>query len=585
MNMKHDASKQSDMIGSFFPGFGRKLNVGIVLGYSGYSIVTARPDSEKNYDIASWGRGSYGEGITRKSEEFPDILKKILKKYLGNSRRSDIWCTIQSKGVETRFLVVPDAPLKHLPKTVFWAFKKEVNLSQEDSVFDYDVIGSRLSKDKKEIEILACSAPVSELNNIKNIFSKTGYPLAGITVTSFAFQNLFRTGFSGEGSKNIGTLFIGTDWSRIDIFSKGNLILSRDIKTGTRSMEEVLGEQVAVSSETVIDMDRYMAEIEKTGDENTPADDQVEQQAPEATKVQQNILELIRCGTIEDRERIFHQIIPVVNRLIRQIERTFEHFSMTTGGEKVERIYFTGPLCSFKRLLSYTGEQLAIPVLTINPFPHEDHGDISELDDLVPATGLALSDNSHTLNFNYTFRDKENRKNNRMISWVLVLLIFGTLVAALLFHRLTLIRESGHSAVIKHLTEDLTIKEQAYGQAAVLALSDRVIDGHKQLKKIKKKAWGAAILSEVSRVTPGHIRLSSFMFEEDQAAAGTARVEICGVVSGQPLKAKSDHDAWMESLKGLNGVKQVAVTFTGQATVDDQQVFYFETGMDVYVKP
>lgn len=214
-----------------FKGFGGGINAGVVLGYTSLIYVVARVDAGKKMDMLAWGKEPYGPGVTRKSPEFPDVLKKILKKCLGPYKKAKIWCTIQSKGVETRFLVVPEAPSKHLPKTVFWAFKKEAAIGDEALVFDFDVLGSRETKGRKELEILACSAPVSDLEEIQAVFKMADRPLSGITVTSFAFQNLFRTGYSGEGSSHIGTLFIGTDWSRIDIFSQGNLILSRDIKT------------------------------------------------------------------------------------------------------------------------------------------------------------------------------------------------------------------------------------------------------------------------------------------------------------------------------------------------------------------
>lgn len=566
------------------PRFRSGFNAGIVLGYTGLVYVIARVHGTKNAEIIAWGKESYGEGITRKSPGFIDILKQILKKSLDKYRHAKIWCTIQSKGVETRFLLVPDAPPKHLSKTVFWAFKKEVSLGNEDILFDYDVIGTRETKDKKELEILACSAPVSELNDIKSVFQNAGHPLTGITVTSFAFQNLFHTGFSGEGSQNIATLFIGADWSRIDIFSNGNLILSRDIKTGTRSMDEVFVEQVEPekqSQENVIDMDRYLQETENE-------DAVIPDEPPENPVILQSprgMLELLQKGSAQDRDMFFTRIIPVVNRLIRQVERTFEHFSMTTGGRKVERLYFTGPLCSFRRLLDFTGEQLNIPVLTIDPFPGEDHDDIAAFDEFVPATGLALSDNDYTLNFNYTYKDKENKKKNRTITWALSLMILVTSCFGLFYQKMTALSEMNHATSIRQMTQDIALRETTCGKSTIMTYSDHLIEKKKQLDALKKKAFGAAVLADISRVTQNRIRLTSFLFEQDAEAPGSAHVELKGVALGQPEQAKAEHDAWIETIKGLNRVKQVTVTHSGQAAIDDQQVLYFEMDLTLDDKP
>lgn len=570
-----------------FKGFGGELNAGLVLGYTGLIYVVARVDSGKTPEILAWGKEPYGHGVTRKSPEFPEILEKTLKKCLGSYKKAKIWCTIQSKGVETRFLVVPDAPRKHLPKTVFWAFKKEAAIGDEPLVFDFDVLGSRETKGRKELEILACSAPVSDLEDIKSVFKLAGRPLTGITVTSFAFQNLFRTGYSGEGSRHIGTLFIGTDWSRIDIFSEGNLILSRDIKTGTRSMDEVLLEPAVreiKQQEAVIDMDRYLSDQEKEPAGDSPSDVPAVE-TPSLNEKSFGMIEMLEKGTAQDREASFGRIIPVVNRLIRQIERTFEHFSMTTGGRKVERIYFTGPLCSYRRLLKFTGDQLGIPVHTINPFPLEEQDNPSRFDEFVPAAGLALSHNDHTLNFIFTYKDRENSRKNKKMTAILCLLIAVTLVAGIVFHRVSIKRDKRQAAAISLMTADLAQRESLYGKEKIQVLADRLSESKKQLEKLKKNAMGVAVFTDICRVTRGNIRLTSFLFEQAQEGPKTARVELRGVVLvSQPEQAKSEHEAYVENLKKLNGVSQVTVTHSAQASLagqGEQQVLYFEMDLTI----
>ena len=47
----------------------------------------------------------------------------------------------------------------------------------------------------------------------------------------------------GEGT--FASLFIGNDFSRIDIYSKNNLVMTRGIKTGISSMMEAIDESIA----------------------------------------------------------------------------------------------------------------------------------------------------------------------------------------------------------------------------------------------------------------------------------------------------------------------------------------------------
>ncbi len=294
---------------------------------------------------------------------------------------------------------------------------------------------------------------------------------------------------------------------------------------------------------------------------------------------------MLEKGTPLDREASFSRIIPVVNRLIRQIERTFEHFSMTTGGRKVERIYFTGPLCSYRRLLKFTGEQLGIPVHTIQPFPGEDHEDPALFDEFVPAAGLALSHNDHTLNFIFTYKDRENSRKNRKITTVLSLLIAFTLLAGLVFHRMSVRQDMRQTSSIRLLTADLTQREALYGKEKIQAFADRLSAKKKQLDSLKKNAHGAAVFSDICRVTRGNIRLTSFLYEQMPDVPGIFHVELRGVVLvSQPEQAKNEHQAYVDTLTGLTGVSQVTVTHSAQTSLaeqGEQQVLYFEMDLTI----
>lgn len=586
-----DRTVQKSIFKSCFRGlvnsflFRTGSNAGVVLGYTSLIIVTARTRAGKKHEILEWGKETYGEGITRNSPEFPDVLRKILSRYVKDRSRTRIWCTIQSKGVETRFLVLPDMPAKHLTKGVFWSFKKEVELGDDPIVFDYDVTGTRQSQDKKEIEVLACAAPIKELSGIKDLFKRAGWPVAGITVTSFAFQNLFRTGFAGEGSQNIGTLFIGADWSRIDIFSKGNLILSRDIKTGTRSMTEVLDDHRVQAPDDGISMERYLEE--ETGSSASQGENNPEKtdNKSESQMIRDQLMLVIQEGTLEQQNQVFSLILPVVDRLIRQIERTFEHFTMTMKGERVERLYFTGPMCGFEPLMAYTRSQLGIPALTINPFENHQKSasesvlKINERDEFVPASGLALSENEYTLNFNFTYEDKQEKKTNRFITQCLVVaIVLVTLTGFILHHRIT----SGQTAIegeIRALTQELAVRDIQYGKNGIIDYSSRIRGDKNKLTQQAAHHAGAAILAEISLLTPAAIRLSSFLYEENTGEPTPRSLQVKGIVSDQNRKVLDDY---FEKIKSTRLIKNVTLTHLIEKDVDNRKIYYFEATMELY---
>ena len=84
----------------------------------------------------------------------------------------------------------------------------------------------------------------AEINELKDLFNKAGFPLSGISIVPFAFQSLLRTGRIDTREMHVASLYIGRDWSRIDIFSEGNLMLSRGIKAGVKTMIEALRTEI-----------------------------------------------------------------------------------------------------------------------------------------------------------------------------------------------------------------------------------------------------------------------------------------------------------------------------------------------------
>ena len=90
------------------------------------------------------------------------------------------------------------------------------------------------------MDVMAYTAYLEEVKALKNLFLKAGFPLTGISIVPYAFQALLRTPRIYSDEPNVSSLYIGRDWSRIDIFPNGNLKLSRGIQAGVRTMIEAL---------------------------------------------------------------------------------------------------------------------------------------------------------------------------------------------------------------------------------------------------------------------------------------------------------------------------------------------------------
>ena len=64
-----------------------------------------------------------------------------------------------------------------------------------------------------------------------------------------------------------------------------------------------------------------------------------------------------------EEEKIFKMILPALERLVRQVERTFEHYASNFDNERVEKIYISSGIRPHSRIVDYIGDQLDLPRL------------------------------------------------------------------------------------------------------------------------------------------------------------------------------------------------------------------------------
>ena len=123
-------------------------------------------------------------------------------------------------------------------------------------------------------------------------------------------------------------------------------------------------------------------------------------------------------------DKIFKMILPALERLVRQVERTLRHFSLNFDNARVSKIYISSGVNPHQRILTYIGEELGIPTETVNPFADRPNFVslapspelVSEQSAYVPAMGMALSSNTLTPNFLYTHKDKQKAVRSKRIN-------------------------------------------------------------------------------------------------------------------------------------------------------------------------
>lgn len=177
------------------------------------------------------------QSIEMGSPEFEDILRSELSPFCGPLKETEIWAAMPPSILEIRHIRIPKVGKKQIANAVYWTTKKEAPFDERETILDFVVQGDVMEQDNQKLSVMVCTAPAREVEEIKALFSRMGLPLKGISVAPFAVQNIFRRNLPGmEGTSAV--LSIGDDSSRLDIYTQGNLVLTRNINTEINSMAE-----------------------------------------------------------------------------------------------------------------------------------------------------------------------------------------------------------------------------------------------------------------------------------------------------------------------------------------------------------
>lgn len=182
---------------------------------------------------------------------------------------------------------------------------KELELDESRQVFDYTLAGDVTENKVVKRLVVAYTAPRRQATAMQKLFIQAGRSPTGLTLAPFALQNLFRLRFDNQ-AENSACLHIADDHSQIHIFRGGQLALTRTVKTGLDSMEEELLNMApdTLTRETVWQLLKGLPQTSTVGASGNSS-----------------------AAISHDAVLVLAALKPVLNRLIRQLERTLDYFS------------------------------------------------------------------------------------------------------------------------------------------------------------------------------------------------------------------------------------------------------------------
>lgn len=576
--------------------FRKPVQIGVDIGYNDLRLVKIVPSGTNRHQIIDFRHVCFDPGLDAQHLLFPQFLRNTLARFIGSEDNVSLWTTISSARLETRLLRIPKVARRQIPNAVIWAYKKKSPYNDKEQVFDFEVLGETTAAETPQIEVLAYTIPRKDIDTVRSSFTRAGYALDGVTTYPFLMQNLLRTRWKIIGQGNLGALYIGRNWSRIDIFYNGNLMLSRGIRAGVSSLVE------AIQADPRMGLDNA-AEVLPEMDFR-PADAMSDFSSGPNSMNPMAVLSCLVPGLLPeeglaspdhpeaafDPDDVFAMIQPALDRLVRQVERTFSHYAINFEQREVDRLCVAGTICENDAVRRYLSDQLGISLVELNPFEGEA---LSGRPDTpreqfayIPAVGLASAGGTPTPNFLETYHDRAQREKRQLFNAALFGCFLLVMVALLGYngwqkHRLL---ERHHHLL--RLRQDLTEFSPLLNPETVLVLGAKAKEATRRLTRYSDKYRGMAIVAELSRMTPADIRMTRVSIRlprpVENAEQPPRRVlSMAGIIHGQRLNLEPALAAYMVKMKA-------SPLFTAPRIVDksfemqgDREVLHFTAELEI----
>jgi len=523
----------------------KAVSIGIDIGYLQLRLIKVIQSSDNQWKLLAHRAVSLKADAPRGTPEFANFLKFELDKFCGPTRRFNLWANMSSARVEVASIRIPKVAKKQIENAVYWTAKKTMSFNEKESVFDFEIGGEVVESGVTKLSAMVYAAPRKEVQEIQCLFEDIGYPLDGLTIAPFGFQNLFKTNWMPSFDQTVATFYIGRDWSRIDIFSKGNLVMTRGIRAGINSMVRELMEGYnekikSASSE----------ELRIEGSESGDFTENIYMKIEDARELLFGLSpdspssEEINARFGLDEKAILERINPALERLVRQVDRTFQYYTVTLGNEKISFIYVSTLMNVYKPLVDYIGDDLGIkrdvldPLEPGNPLVDEITSNLSVSDRVCfgPALGVALSDLSRTPNLLFTYKDKEKQSNIAKGSRAIFVASAAILLICVIV-LFTLVNAADEKkAVIAELEQQLK-QGVVVDENVVPVFVSKIKRDRKHVREYSEIYLGMAAIREISLLTPSNIRLLHVTARVGTISAknrgkNEGSITIEGVVSG-----------------------------------------------------
>ncbi len=458
------------------------LTAGVFIGRDHLSLaLMGREKARAAAKVVKWSQIKMSQGLDLENPDLPGFLKVSVNQFLDPHKKVEIWTCLDADHLKLRTIELPDLPTARVANAAYWGLKKEVELDENKEVFDYKVLGSFQKGGVKKLNVLAYAGDADRIQRLKSVFSRAGLALKGITAFPFAMQNLILNSRTNGSSPSAAMVHIDRDYSEIACFAKGNILLSRHIRTGVSNLLREYHEYSEGGG-----MDGETLDLEFLSTLTDPAGED------------------FRCMSQASQ------------RLTGRISATGDYFNHHLSPDQpIETYYLTGELDDCPAFHKFAGAQLQGKLKPFTPF--DDMGDTlnirmpktpSQRAGVIPAMGIALSTRKETPNFLYTHLEKSVELKYRRYNQVIVAAgLACLLVCAWAWYAMNQ-KTQDHLRAVQSLEGQISKYAPVVNQPMVDIQVKKAREKARAVTRYVQDYQALAVIQELTALTPDKIRIT-----------------------------------------------------------------------------
>lgn len=459
-------------------------------------------------------------------QSFIEALFRSLSSFVPRHGRHEIWCSyFFCNPVALHNISIPKVGEQDLANAVFWSAKRELEFDEKEALFDYSLLQELPDGGQPKIQTLVTLVPRQEVEGVSAMFKDAGFPLTGLTFPAAAIQNFLNQDQSLPPDNPVVYFTVRRNSSFIDLYHQGKMFFSREIKTGADSFVESLLDQ-ALSRNILIDEEWARESLFRA-----PG-----RPGQEARPGHEELLAGLDFGGL-----------PVIDRLVRQLVRTFEYCGTTFKLPAVGKIFTSGEYTVNDTILQAIAERVGIKCAVIEPLSPAIFNRTCEISaanttTLLVAAGLSLSERETTANFLFTYAERNaETATNRVNTIIAIATICLTLGCGALFawqYHLETGKQQAITALRNELDRQYLSEPRSRSNDYAEQTTRKIGQFHRDNQEKVKRFKTVIMLNEVAKgVDRGGITLTDLTLELDR----------------QPTESRTDKEESASGLMKIHG--------------------------------